>query len=144
MSITNDEWQMPNANECGRHVTLIRHSAFVIRYRLEIVANPDAELRPPQPLAAAAEAVDGRVVGIHVVFPALVEQRPPRPVEVDREAEREGLEADAVGGAAVDQTQAAKRVGRPEGRRDVAGEEVLRVAGNRRHLLRAAIEDLQL
>src|SRR5687768_17958461 len=40
------------------------------------------------------------------VFPAAVEQRPPRPVEVHREAERERLEAEAVRGVGVDQAEA--------------------------------------
>src|ERR1700731_4455457 len=53
----------------------------------EVVADPDRELR----LAERRAATLGRE---HHVFPCLVEQRAPRPVEVDREPEGECLEPD--------------------------------------------------
>src|SRR2546423_840578 len=53
-------------------------SAFRLsRIHLEVVADPDGELRPAEPLAAAAEAVDRGVVREDVIFPALVEERAP-------------------------------------------------------------------
>src|SRR5581483_5853686 len=67
---------------------------------LEIVTDPDVELRLAEPAAAA-------VVGEHGVLPLLVEQRPPREVEVDRESEDEALEADAIRRASVSQAEAA-------------------------------------
>src|SRR6476660_5530092 len=66
----------------------------------EIVPDPDAELRLAQPLAASRPLGDA-LVGEHVVLPVLVEERPPGPVEVDRESEREGFEAKAIRRAAV-------------------------------------------
>src|SRR5438477_286235 len=86
------------------------HSAFSIDTatpRLEVVSYPDRELRSPQPLAAAGDPVNLRVIGEHVVFPALVEKRAPGPVEVDGESEREGFEAKSVRRAAVHKAETA-------------------------------------
>src|SRR4051812_28894218 len=66
--------------------------------RSEIVANPDREARLAEPLAAA-HPFRRAVLREDDVFPRLVEGRSPRPVEVDREAERERLEAEPVRGA---------------------------------------------
>src|SRR6187402_2246030 len=66
---------------------------------LEVVPYPHFELRPPELLAAA----DRR---IQRVFPLAVERRPPRPVEVDGEAQREGLQAEAVRRVAVAEAEA--------------------------------------
>jgi uncharacterized protein GlcG (DUF336 family) len=57
--------------------------------RLEIVSNPDRESR----LAEFGAAALG---GERDVFGRLVEERAPRPVEVDGKAERKRLESDAV------------------------------------------------
>jgi hypothetical protein len=53
-------------------------------------------------------------------LPIPVEQRPPRPVDVDRKAERERLEAEAIGGAPVLQAKAADRLRRAEDENRVA------------------------
>src|SRR5216683_2475317 len=67
---------------------------------LEVVADPDREPR----LAELGAPAGGRK---QHVLPALVEERAPRPVEVDGEPQREGLETHPVGGAAVPQPEAA-------------------------------------
>src|SRR5438045_316304 len=64
----------------------------------EVVADPDREAR----LAELVAAAGGRE---QEILPVAAEQRPPRPVEVNREAEREGFEAEAVRGAAVDEAE---------------------------------------
>src|SRR5207237_579991 len=69
-------------------------------YVSEVVSNPNSEARLAEVGAAALRREQH-------VFPVLVEQRAPRPVEVDGEAERERLEADAVRGTPVLQTEAA-------------------------------------
>src|SRR4051812_26136226 len=68
--------------------------------RLEVVADPDGEAWLAEFRAAAG-------CSELQIFPLLVEQRAPRPVEVNRGSEREGLEAEAVGGAAVLQAEPA-------------------------------------
>src|SRR4051812_585477 len=97
--------------------SLLRPYAFLRSFELEVVADPHRKLRLPEPVAAAGVAVEQCLVRIEDVFVVLVEQRPPRPVEVDREAERERLEADAVRGAAVDEAEAADVPRRPVDRR---------------------------
>src|SRR5213075_15791 len=74
---------------------------------LKVVADPDGEARLAE-LVGAADALPGRRrrrAGEHNIFPVLVEERPPRPVEVQREPEQERLEADAVRRAAVLQAE---------------------------------------
>src|SRR5579862_381453 len=75
---------------------------------LEVVPYPHRKPRLP-PRRAAAVTVDAAAVlaGEHDVLPGAVEERPPGPVEVDREAERERLEAEAVRRAAVLQPESA-------------------------------------
>src|SRR6266852_3401165 len=75
---------------------------------LEVVADPDREPR----LAERGAAAGGRK---QHVLPVLVEERPPRPVEVDREPEREGFETHPVGGAAIPQPEAAHGLVRDDG-----------------------------
>src|SRR6266850_2584115 len=90
---------------------------------LEVVSNPD---RKPRLAPARASAAGGK----HDVFPILVEQGTPRPIEVDREPDREGLQPDAVGRARIDEPEPADelrgapdRSTRPTGRRrGVAGD----------------------
>src|SRR5688572_26719778 len=65
---------------------------------LKVVTDPERELRLPE-RAAAAERRKPQV------FPVLVQQRLPGPVEVHREPERECLEADAVGRSRVHEPQ---------------------------------------
>src|ERR1700676_4159312 len=67
---------------------------------LEVVADPDREPRLAEHGAPAGCRKQH-------VLPVLVEERAPRPVEVDREPEREGLETHSVGGAAIPQPEAA-------------------------------------
>jgi hypothetical protein len=62
---------------------------------------------------------------------------------VDREAEREGLEAETDRRLAVDQAQPAHAVGLAVDRRDRAREEVLRVADDGLHRLRVAVGDVE-
>src|SRR5687767_12081936 len=87
-------------------------SAFAIQHSawpLEIVADPDAELHLAEPGTAGVwtdHAVDRRRVGEQHVLVILVEQRAPRPIEVNRESEGERFEPDAVRGAAVDEPEA--------------------------------------
>src|SRR5581483_12158797 len=78
-------------------------------WSLEVVSDPDRELRRTEPLVPGGIAVQLRLVGKLRVFPVLVEQRAPRPVEVDGESEREGFQAEAVRGAAVLQAEPADR-----------------------------------
>src|SRR3954462_15891075 len=64
----------------------------------EVVADPTGEARLAE-LGGAADAPERAVrrdagAADHDFFPALVHQRPPRPVEVDGEAERERFEAE--------------------------------------------------
>ena len=93
-----------------RHWQSWHFRQFLAMTFLEVVADPQRELDLAQPVAAAAERRPSRGrIGEHQIFPVAVEQRPPRPVEMDREAERERLEADAVGRAAVDQPEAVTR-----------------------------------
>ena len=89
---------------------------------LEVVSNPHCELRLAEGGAAA-------VGGESQVFPFPVEQRAPRPVEVDREAERKRLEADAVRSARIHQPQSVDARRRSEHRRLAA--DALRVADDR-------------
>ena len=77
--------------------------------RLEIVSDPERQLRLAELLAAAG----GRK---QQVLPLPVEQRLPRPVDVDGEAQGERLEADAVGRARIHQAQAADGLRRAEDR----------------------------
>src|SRR5258706_8773067 len=67
--------------------------------RLKIVSDPQRELRLAESAAPALRREQH-------VLPVLVEERLPRPIEMDREADEEGLEADAVRGARVDQPEA--------------------------------------
>ena len=81
----------------------IQHSA------LKIIAYPDAELHPAEPGAPgvrAGQPIRNGWIGEQHIFPILVEQRAPRPVEVHGEPERERLEAEAVRRRAVDQPEA--------------------------------------
>src|SRR5262249_17376681 len=71
----------------------------------EIIAYPDREFRPAEPLASTVEPVQRCLVREHVVFPAPVQQGAPRPVEVDWETERERLEAETVRRVAIDQAE---------------------------------------
>src|SRR6476659_1505904 len=71
---------------------------------LKVVPDPDAELDLPQPLAAGL-AVLRSLIRVQVVFPILVEQRAPGPVEVDRESQRERLQPHAVGSPGILQTE---------------------------------------
>src|SRR3954468_16158674 len=66
---------------------------------LEVVPDPEVELALPELVAAAAGREDQ-------VFPVLVERRLPHVVDVQREAEQEALDADAVRGPAVLQAPA--------------------------------------
>src|SRR3977135_370656 len=70
--------------------------------------DPDCEARLPEVRRAAdAGAVGGDAcAGKDHALPVLVEQRAPRPVEGDREAERERFEPEAVRRAAVLQAEA--------------------------------------
>src|SRR5215218_4215783 len=104
---------------------------------LEVIPNPERELDLAQPFAAADEvrpvAFDVGAVGEDEVFPVAVEERPPRPVEVNGEAEHERFEAYAVRGAAVDQAEAVDRNLGAEDRLVPGGRErVLDVAEQRR------------
>src|SRR3954467_982186 len=63
---------------------------------LEVVSDPHGELRLAEPVAARGRAVLDRVIREVVILPLLVEQCPPRPVEVDREPKRERFEPDTV------------------------------------------------
>jgi Flp pilus assembly protein TadD/predicted aspartyl protease len=103
-----------------------------VESRSEVVANP--ELEPPLP-----PLVRGHLVPEEQVLPVLVEQGPPGPVEVDREPQREGLEADPVRRPAADQPETGHghripvdRHREPRGRiEDVPheGSELLRLVG---------------
>src|SRR5262245_45329668 len=68
----------------------------------EVVAHPDREARFPE-LRAAAGGDEERLL------PLLVEQCPPRPVEMQREAEDERLQADAVRRPAVPEPESGDR-----------------------------------
>src|SRR5579871_5751968 len=80
---------------------------------LEVVSNPEAERHLPERRRSTGRRKEQ-------ILPVLVEQRLPREIEVHREAEQKALEADAVRGAAVDQTEAGDRRRRSEHRGDVA------------------------
>src|SRR3954464_3774806 len=75
----------------------------------EVVADPHREARLLE-IGRAADALAGRLVQALAAeddfFEPAVEQCAPRPVEVNREAERKGFEADAVRRAAVLQAEA--------------------------------------
>src|SRR5579862_2616172 len=109
--------------------------------RLEVVPNPEAELHLTeeqvargQPVRAGRNAQRGRVRREERVFPAPVEERPPREIEVHREPEEEALEPEPVGGAAVDQPEPADGHRIARHRREVA-ERILREADGRRERL---------
>src|SRR5512134_899045 len=91
---------MEHGEECasGRPLPLTTYHFCFSLSPLEVVTDPDRETRLAEPGAAA-------LVGEDDVLPFAVEERAPRPVEMDREAERERLEAEAVRGAAVDQLE---------------------------------------
>src|SRR5687767_5065813 len=79
----------------------VQSSEFRVQ-SLEVVADPEREARLTQPFAAGL-AFAPPLKGKDVILPLPVEQRPPGPVEVNREPQRERLQPDAVRGAAVDQ-----------------------------------------
>src|SRR5687768_18125754 len=95
-SFGSTTWTVSAAESCQRF-------ALKPSSPLPVVADPHRELRLAEPGAAARHALGGGVGPEHDVFPLPVQQRLPRPVEVDGEAEREGGEADAVRGARVDE-----------------------------------------
>src|SRR5436190_24166065 len=101
------EWAIWQSGDrrCQSPITRSRDRAIAYS---EVVADPDREPRLA-PVGGAAHAAVARVerpAGEHDVLPPVVEQRPPRPVEVDREAERERFQPEAVGGAAVLEAEA--------------------------------------
>ena len=62
--------------------------------RLEVVSYPEIE-------AAFTKFCTATVSGEKIVFPGLVEKSSPRPIKVDRKAERHGFQAKAVGATRV-------------------------------------------
>src|SRR5688572_14331069 len=92
----------------GKTLSLVRSP--LTGSHLKIIANPERESHLAEPLARAANpAVVRGWIRVNDVLVVLVEERPPRPVEVDGEAQRKRLEPDAVGGTAVDQAEAIER-----------------------------------
>src|SRR5215218_4751385 len=67
------------------------------RIQLEVVADPQRELHLTEPVArTSGPPVVNRLVGVGHIFPVLIEQRPPGPVEVDGKTEGKRFEPDAV------------------------------------------------
>src|SRR6185369_6633710 len=69
---------------------------------LEVVTDPERELRFPEPARPTLQCIDD-------VFVVLVQQGSPRPIEMHREANEECLQPEAVRRARVDQPEAADR-----------------------------------
>src|SRR5579872_2017416 len=93
-----------NATNAMERATFVQPPKFFFvvswfRGSLEVVPDPHCETCLPECIAAA-------LLREHDVFPGLIEGRAPRPVEVDGEAEREGLEPEAVRRTPVLQAEA--------------------------------------
>src|SRR5688500_7541325 len=97
-SFGSTTWTVSAAESCQRF-------ALKPSSPLPVVADPHRELGLAEPGAAARHALGGGIGPEHDVFPLLVQQRLPRPVEVDGEAERERGEADAIRRARIDKAQ---------------------------------------
>src|SRR5207249_11354675 len=87
-------------------------STLELPVSLEVVPDPDREARLA-PLGRGIHALAVRRhagAAEHHVFPSLVEKRAPRPVEVNRKAQREGFEPQPVRRPAVLQPEAGDRL----------------------------------
>ena len=86
------------------------------RGRLEVVADPDRHAHLAEVVTAAQESGELRLGREDGVFPLAVEERRPGPVEMDRKADGERRETEAVRGSRVVETEPADRDGRTEDR----------------------------